>query len=136
VPNSELVGNRMVNWTLRESIARMRIPFSVAYGSDKELVTKAVLEAAAEGEFCIHHSPGHRPAVRMISFGDNGLHFDLRVWVNRAGIRRPIFVRSSILWAMDTKFREYGIEVPYPQRDLHVKESLDPSQDQPPLLET
>ncbi len=136
VPNSELVGNRMVNWTLRESIARMRIPFSVAYGSDKELVTKAVLESAAEGEFCIHHTPGRKPVVRMISFGDNGLHFELRVWVNRAGVRRPIFVRSSILWAMDTKFREYGIEVPYPQRDLHVKESLDPSQDQLPLLKT
>ena len=119
VPNSELVGNRMINWTLRESTARMRIPFSVAYGSDKELVTKAALEAAAEGEFCIHHTPGLKAAVRMISFGDSALNFELRVWVNRQGVRRPIFVRSSILWVMDTKFREYGIKVPFPQRDMH-----------------
>jgi small-conductance mechanosensitive channel len=119
VPNSELVGNRMINWTLRESTARMRIPFSVAYGSDKELVTKAALEAAAEGEFCIQHTPGLKAAVRMISFGDSALKFELRVWVNRQGVRRPIFVRSSILWEMDTKFREYGIKVPFPQRDMH-----------------
>lgn len=135
VPNSELVGNRMMNWTLRESTARMRIPFSVAYGSDKELVKKAALEAAAEGEFCIHHTSAREPAVRMISFGDNGLHFELRVWVNRAGVRRPIFVRSSILWAMDTKFREYGIEVPYPQRDLHLKDGSGPLKFEGPLLE-
>jgi len=135
VPNSELVGNRMINWTLRESTARMRIPFSVAYGSDKELVKKAALEAAAEGEFCIQHTTGHKAAVRMISFGDSGLHFELRVWVNRAGIRRPIFVRSSILWAMDTKFREYGIEVPYPQRDLHVRDGSSLLQPQNPVLE-
>lgn len=119
VPNSELVGNRMINWTLKESTARMRIPFSVAYGSDKELVTKTALEAAAEGEFCIHHTPGRKAAVRMISFGDNALNFELRVWVNRQGVRRPIFVRSSILWVMDTKFREHGIKVPFPQRDMH-----------------
>ena len=119
VPNSELVGNRMVNWTLKESTARMRIPFSVAYGSDKEMVKKAALEAAAEGEFCIHHTPGLKAAVRMISFGDSALNFELRVWVNRQGVRRPIFVRSSILWEMDTRFREYGIRVPFPQRDMH-----------------
>ena len=135
VPNSELVGNRMTNWTLRESTARMRIPFSVAYGTDKELVKKAALEAAAEGEFCIQHTPGRKPAVRIISFGDNGLHFELRVWVNRQGVRRPIFVRSSILWALDTRFKEYGIEVPFPQRDLHLKEDSSPLKFEAPLLE-
>jgi len=136
VPNSQLVGNRMVNWTLRESTARMRIPFSVAYGSDKEIVKKAALEAAAEGEFCIHHTPGRKPAVRMISFGDNGLNFELRVWVNRQGVRRPVFVRSSILWVMDTKFREHGIEVPFPQRDLHVKDGSGLLESEDPVLDS
>ena len=113
----------------------MRIPFSVAYGSDKELVKKAALEAAAEGEFCIHHTQGREPAVRMISFGDNGLHFELRVWVNRQGVRRPIFVRSSILWAMDTRFIENGIKVPFPQRDLHLRDDSDLVKPQDPVLE-
>ncbi len=135
VPNSELASNRMINWTLRESIARMRIPFSVAYGSDKELVQKAALEAAAEGEYCIRHTPGRRPAVRMISFGENGLHFELRVWVNRQGVRRPIFVRSSILWALDSKFQENGIKVPFPQRDLHLRDGSAVLAPQGPLLE-
>ncbi len=121
VPNSELVSNRMINWTLRESTARMRIPFSVAFGSDKEQVKKAALDAAAEGEFCIHHTPGLKPAVRLLDFGDSALNFELRVWVNRQGVRRPIFVRSSILWALDDKLRENGIKVPYPQRDVHVR---------------
>jgi len=135
VPNSELVGNRMINWTLRESTARMRIPFSVAYGSDKELVKKAALEAAAEGEFCIQHTPGLKAAVRMISFGDSALNFELRVWVNRQGVRRPIFVRSSILWMMDTKFREYGIKVPFPQRDMHFPDGSGLLRPNEPVLE-
>jgi len=135
VPNSELVGNRMINWTLKESTARMRIPFSVAYGSDKELVKKAALEAAEQGEFCIHHTPGLKPAVRMISFGDNALNFELRVWVNRQGVRRPVFVSSSILWVMDTKFREYGIKVPFPQRDLHFPDGSNPLRPQAPVME-
>jgi len=135
VPNSELVGNRMVNWTLKESTARMRIPFYVAYGSDKELVRKAALEAAAEGEFCIHHNPGLRAGVRMISFGESSLNFELRVWVNRQGVRRPIFVRSSILWEMDTKFREYGIKVPFPQRDLHMQDRSELVQPKDPVPE-
>ena len=120
VPNSELVGNRMINWTLKDSTARMRIPFSVAYGSDKEMVQKAALEAAEEGEFCIHNTPGRHAAVRMMGFGDSALNFELRVWVNRQGVRRPVFVSSSIFWVMDNKFKEYGIEVPFPQRDIHL----------------
>lgn len=135
VPNSELVGNRMVNWTLKESTARMRIPFSVAYGSDKELVKKAALEAAAEGEFCIQHTPGKKPAVRMVRFGDSALNFELRVWVNRQGVRRPVFVRSSILWVMDTKFREYDIKIPFPQRDLHIRDDSKLSKPEDPVLE-
>lgn len=120
VPNSELVGNRMINWTLKDATARMRIPFSVAYGSNKDLVQKAALEAAAEGEFCIHNTPGRHPAIRMMGFGDSALNFELRVWVNRQGVRRPVFVSSSIYWAMDDKFKEYGVDVPFPQRDIHL----------------
>ncbi len=121
VPNAQLVGNRMINFTLRDSTARMRIPFVVAFGSDKELVQKAALEAADEGEFCIRNTPGRNASIRMIGFGDSALNFELRVWVNRQGVRRPTFVASSILWAMDTKFSHYGVKVPFPQRDLHFQ---------------
>ncbi len=135
VPNSELTANRMINWTLRESIARMRIPFAVAYGSDKELVKQAALDAVDEGEFCIRHTIGRKPAVRLISFGENALNFELRVWVNRQGVRRPIFVRSSILWALDNKFRENGLRVPFPQREVHVRKESGVLSPQRPELE-
>ena len=127
VPNSELVSNRLTNWTLRESIARMRIPFGVAYGTDKERVRKAALEAADGVEFTLRNAPGREPEVWLVNFGDSSLDFQLLVWVSRQGVRRPQRVRATYLWALETKLREHGIEIPFPQRDLHIRSGFQPS---------
>lgn len=121
VPNSEFVSSRLKNWTLGERILRVRIPFGVAYGSDKELVKKAALEAAAEVSYTLTHMKGREPDVWLVEFGDNSLNFLLLVWVNRQGARRPTRSRSAYLWALETKLSEYGIEIPFPQRDLHLR---------------
>jgi potassium efflux system protein len=121
VPNSEFVTARLQNWTLGERILRVRIPFGVAYGSDKELVKKAALEAAAEVPYTLTHMKGREPDAWLTEFGDNSLNFLLLVWVNRQGARRPTRTRSAYLWALDTKLAEYGIEIPFPQRDLHLR---------------
>jgi small-conductance mechanosensitive channel len=121
VPNSEFVTARLKNWTLGERILRVRIPFGVAYGSDKDLVKKAALEAAAEVPYTLTHMKGREPDAWLTEFGDNSLNFLLLVWVNRQGARRPTRVRSAYLWALETKLGEYGIEIPFPQRDLHLR---------------
>jgi small-conductance mechanosensitive channel len=121
VPNSEFVTTRLTNWTLGERILRVRIPFGVAYGSDKELVRKAAIEACEEVPYTLTHMPGREPDVWLVEYGDNSLNFLLLAWVNREGARRPTRTRAAYLWALETKFREYGIEIPFPQRDLHLR---------------
>ena len=133
VPNSEFVTTRLTNWTLGERILRMRIPFSVAYGSDKDLVKKAALEATADVQFTLTNMKGREPDVWLIEFGDSSLNFMLLVWVNRQGARRPTRTRAAYLWALESKLREYGIEIPFPQRDLHVRSGWPPPS--PPVLE-
>lgn len=120
IPNAELVTNRVINWTLDERVARVRIPFSVAYGSDKELVRKAVLEAAASVSHTLQ-TDKHRPTVWFSSFGDSSLDFLLGVWVDYDAVIRPAALRSDYLWAIDDAFRKYGIEIPFPQRDVYIK---------------
>jgi small-conductance mechanosensitive channel len=122
VPNSELVSYKLTNWTLREPVIRIRIPFGVAYGTDKELVRKAALEAADEVPFTIKAMPDRTPDVLLINFGDSSLDFELRVWVSHQGVHRPVWGKAAYYWALETKFREYGIQIPFPQRDLHMRE--------------
>lgn len=121
VPNSEFVTARLTNWTLRDPIARLRIDFGVAYGSDKELVKQAALEAAGEVEFILQHTPGREAQVWLTDFGESSLNFELLAWVSKSGVRRPNRTRSQFLWALETKLNELGIEIPFPQRDLHLR---------------
>ena len=122
VPNSEFVTTRLTNWTLGERILRVRIPFGVAYGSDKELVRKAAVEAAAEVSYTLTHMRGREPDVWLVEFGDSSLNFLLLVWVNLQGARRPTRSRAAYLWALETKLTEYGIEIPFPQRDINLRQ--------------
>jgi small-conductance mechanosensitive channel len=121
VPNSEFTTTRLTNWTLGERTRRMRIPFGVAYGSDKELVRKAALEAAAEVPYTLTHMKGREPDVWLVNYGDSSLDFLLLVWVNRQGARRPTRTTAAYLWELETRLAEYGIEIPFPQRDLHLR---------------
>ncbi len=126
VPNSEFATTRLTNWTLGERVRRVRVPFSVAYGSDKEIVKKAALEAAAEVPFTLSHMRGREIQVRLVEFGDSSLNFLMLVWVNRQGAMRPGRTVGAYLWELEGKLREYGIEVPFPQRDLHLRSGWQP----------
>lgn len=136
VPNSEFVTTRLTNWTLGERILRIRIPFGVAYGSDKELVRKAAKEAAAEVPYTLTHMKGREPDVWLVEYGDNSLNFLLLVWVNRQGARRPTRSRAAYLWALESKLAEYGIEIPFPQRDLHLRSGWSDAQTPEPMPAT
>lgn len=120
IPNSYMVTNIVTNWTLKESTRRVRIPFGVAYGTDKEIVKKAAIEAANNVQYTLKNIPGKEPDVWLTEFGDNSVNFLLLVWVAHYGVRRPTRISSIYMWELDTAFKKYGIEIPFPQRDVHL----------------
>ncbi|RXE87187.1 mechanosensitive ion channel domain-containing protein [Pseudoalteromonas sp. A757] len=120
IPNSEMVSNTITNWTMSDKYRRFRIPFSVAYGSDKEKVERAALEAAKNVQYTLN-TPGREATVWMTGFGDSSLNFTLGVWVQPEQVKRPTALVSDYLWAIDDAFRKYQIEIPFPQRDLHLR---------------
>lgn len=122
VPSSEFISGQVINWTLEENVRRFRIPFGVAYGSDKSLVRDAVLKAAASVSYTLNDKT-HQPIVWMTGFGDSSLDFCLGVWVAPDAVKRPSQVTSDYLWAIDDALREAGVEIPFPQRDLHLRSS-------------
>ncbi|WP_049723537.1 mechanosensitive ion channel family protein [Gilvimarinus polysaccharolyticus] len=122
IPSSEFISGHLINWTMEENIRRFRIPLGVAYGSNKTLVRDCVLKAAASVSYTLNDEK-HKPVVWMSGFGDSSLNFMLGVWVEPAAVKRPTQVTSDYLWAIDDALREAGIEIPFPQRDLHLRSS-------------
>ncbi|MDH5581003.1 MAG: mechanosensitive ion channel [Bdellovibrionales bacterium] len=120
VPNSEFINTRVINWTLYDHARRVHVPFGVAYGTDKELVKKAALEAASEVDCTITNNPHRAPDVWLTEFGDSSLNFELVVWVHGKKAKKDR-VEADYLWELETKLKKYKIEIPFPQRDLHVK---------------
>ena len=120
VPNSEFVGGQVINWTLNEESSRFHIPFGVAYGSDKELVKAAGLEAAAAMPSGML-DPDRAPAVWFVGFGDSSLDFELVAWVQASAVRKPASTKALLLWEIHSALARHHIEVPFPQRDLHVR---------------
>ncbi len=120
IPNSEFVNGKVTNWTLRDVVRRLRIPFGVAYGSDKELVKKAVLEAADAVPFTLQDET-HKTQVWLSEFGDSSLNFHLIVWVSGSAVSRPSAVSAAYAWAIETALGKYNIEIPFPQQDLNVR---------------
>ena len=121
VPNSEFVTGRVVNWTHREVRRRVRIPFGVAYGTDKELVKRAALEAAEAVPFTLDLEGPLRPQVWLSGFGDSALGFELVVWLNPEATMKPVAVTAAYNWALHTALQRHSIEIPFPQRDVHVR---------------
>jgi len=123
VPNSEFISSRVINWSHGDPKVRFRVPVGVAYGSDPKLVAKALLEVADEVSDVLRNPPA---AVRFLSFGDSALNFELRVWTDTLVHQKNKLI-SQINFGIFEKFRKYGIEIPFPQRDLHIKEMASPA---------
>jgi small-conductance mechanosensitive channel len=120
VPNSEFINGRVTNWTLDESFRRIHVPFGVAYGVDKELVREAGIAAAESIEGTVVDAP-RKPDVWLVNFGDSSLNFELVIWVGLALMTSPGRTNARYLWAIETELRKRGIEIPFPQRDLHLR---------------
>jgi potassium-dependent mechanosensitive channel len=120
VPNGDLVSEKVTNWTLSNPVARMQWTVGVAYGSPVSTVLQILREAALVHEGVLRDPP---PQALFVNFGDSALEFEVRIWVRE--LRMRLEAKSAILEELDRRFREAGIEIPFPQRDLHVR-SLDP----------
>ncbi len=121
VPNSVFVNGHVMNWTMRDVYRRIHVPFGVAYGTNKELVRKAVLEAAATVSHTLTDVESRKPQVWLTGFGDSSLDFELIVWLTSDAVKRPGAVNADYLWAIEGALGKYGIEIPFPQRDLHLR---------------
>ncbi|NNE41572.1 MAG: mechanosensitive ion channel [Marinicaulis sp.] len=120
VPNSEFISGRVTNWTLREVNRRVHVSFGVAYGTDKELVKKAALEAADNVPHTLKGNKRREPQVWLVEFGDSSLNYELVVWLTDDAVRRPGAVNAAYNWEIETALAKYGIEIPFPQRDVHI----------------
>ncbi|MDP2760259.1 MAG: mechanosensitive ion channel [Sideroxyarcus sp.] len=120
VPNSEFTSGRVINWTLGERERRLHVPFSVAYGADKQQVKEAAI-AAALSVAGTDSGQGREPDAWLVKFGESSLDFELVVWVGPDLIIMPGKTQAQYLWAIEDELRKRKIEIPFPQRDLHIR---------------
>ncbi len=118
VPNSEFISKNVINWSHGDSKVRRRIQVGVSYQEDPEEIRKLLLEVAEETDAVLKKP---EPDVIFKQFGDSSLDFELRVWTMTLA-SKPGVLNSDINFRIAKKFRENNIEIPYPQRDLHIKE--------------
>jgi len=124
VPNSELISGQVTNWTLRDLVGRVRVPVGVAYGSDLARVRKILLEIAAVHPLIVAEASVPAPAVLFLGFGDSALNLELRFFVR--DINQRLTVVSEVNFASDAAFREAGVAIPFPQRDVHLRDGTSP----------
>ena len=120
VPNADFISNTVTNWSHGDPKVRIRVPVGVAYGSDLKLLQRLLLEAAAEHPKALRDPS---PVVLFTEFGDNSLNFELGVWTQEM-TAAPIHFTSEMNFIIEQKLRENDIEIPFPQRDLHVRSGL------------
>ncbi len=119
VPNSELMTTRVINMSRPDSVYRARIRVGVAYGSDVALVKATLLGVAASHREVLTDP---EPTVFFTRFGDSALDFELGVWL-RSPEREPN-IASELRFAIDGAFRDEGIAIPFPQRDIHIRSTV------------
>jgi small-conductance mechanosensitive channel len=117
IPNSEFITSRVINWTANDPQVRFSIPVGVGYGSNPAEVRQLLLEVARNHPDVL---PVPAPDVIFVGFGDSSLDFQLRVFTIRQ-VQTPGTLKSDLLFSIFRVFGEHGIEIPFPQRDLHLR---------------
>lgn len=116
VPNSQLINERVINWSNSNKLTRFHVTVGVAYGSDVDLVKQLLIDSAKELETISKHTV---PFVRFVDFGSSSLDFEIHFWTEE--VWKIEDAKSNLRFTIDQKFRENGITIPFPQRDLHLK---------------
>ena len=115
VPNKEFITGQLINWSLSDPITRVVIPVGVAYGSDTKMTEDLLLKVARENMIVLSQP---EPSALFLGFGDNSLNFELRAFVR--GIDNRLPVTHQLHLAIDREFRKAGINIAFPQRDVHL----------------
>jgi potassium efflux system protein len=116
IPNKAFITERVVNWTLSNQTTRLLIKVGVAYGSDIALVQRMMLDAV-RGNRDVLQDPA--PSVYFVTFGDSTLDFEIRAFVD--SLDKRLRVQHEINVEVARVLRENGVEIPFPQRDLHIR---------------
>jgi small-conductance mechanosensitive channel len=116
LPNSNLIANQVINWTLSSGLRRVNVPVGVAYGTDPERVIKLLLGVAESHPGILVERP---PMAFFLGFGESALKFELRFWCDQQDTWFQL--QSDVTIAVAKVLREAGIEIPFPQRDIHVR---------------
>jgi len=122
VPNSSFLEKNIVNWTLSDKMVRAHITVGVAYGSPVRKVEELLLRSVGEDDKVLKHP---KPLVLFKDFGDNALLFHLYFWVSMESLVERLIIESNVRFRIDDLFRESGIVIAFPQRDVHL-DSLKP----------
>ncbi len=117
IPNELFITERVENWSYSDRNVRLKIPLGISYKSDPRLALKLMLEAADETQRILKYP---KPNALVRGFGDSAIDLELRAWIDDPvnGIGN---ISSALMLNIWDKFKENGIEIPYPQRDVHVK---------------
>ncbi|MDE0092140.1 MAG: mechanosensitive ion channel [Oligoflexia bacterium] len=121
VPNSIILEHNILNWTLSDKVIRSILKVSVSYGSPVEKVKELLLKVAHDHKSVLTYNKDQSPIVFFSDFGDSGLHFELCYWI---AMNFPLdlkIVASELRFEINRLFKEEGIRIPFPQRDVHIK---------------
>ncbi|PIQ49229.1 MAG: mechanosensitive ion channel protein MscS [Cytophagales bacterium CG12_big_fil_rev_8_21_14_0_65_40_12] len=120
IPNSEFISQKVINWSHSDRNIRFHLPVGVAYKEDPAKIKTILLEVAEK-----HPDVLKRPApeVLFIEYGDSSINFDLMIWTNTY-INKPLVLKSQLYYLIFEKFKQHEVEIPFPQRDIHIKTGL------------
>lgn len=121
VPNSDFINLRVINWSHTSKNVRLHFPIGVSYKEDPDNVRKLLLEVAHDKQGVLRDP---EPYVLFESFGDSSLNFNLLAWTDEY-TDRPKILRSELYFDIFKKFKEHNIEIPFPQRDIHIKSGVE-----------
>lgn len=119
IPNSKFISDNVINWSHHDKKSRFNVDVGVAYGSDVELVRRILIESATDHKD-ISKSP--KPFVRFEDFGDSSLDFKLYFWTSN--IFYVENTKSDLRFIINRKFKKNNVQIPFPQRDVHIRSKV------------
>jgi len=121
VPNSDLINKEVINWSVNDHTIRCNFPVRVSYREDPQRIRQLLLEVAHETKGVLESPPSD---VLLEAFDDSSFRFNLRIWTSEF-TDRPGVLHSHLNYAIARKFKEHDVEIPFPQRDLHLRTGFD-----------
>lgn len=121
VPNSQFIDSQVINWSHSDRMVRFNFPVGVAYKEEPQRIRTLLLEVAKENDGVLTKP---EPDVLLTEYGDSSINFILRVWTSEY-INKPVVLKSQLYYAIFQKFKEAGVEIPFPQHDLHLRSGFE-----------